>query len=76
MIDIHKSRQIHIMSLGSKGKVLKRTEALKMKDEVKFLDYLHDHHFQSVIIATLCHLLFPVTINISILDQFSESRCV
>nr|POE67559.1 hypothetical protein CFP56_65007 [Quercus suber] len=32
-IDIHKSRQIHIMSLGSKSKVLRRTKALKMKDE-------------------------------------------
>ena len=35
-----------------------------MKDEVKFLNYLHDHHFKCVFIATLC-LLFLVTFDIS-----------
>ena len=53
----------------------KKTETLKMNDEVKFLDYLCDHHFQSIFIATLS-LLFLVTFNIYILDQFFNSICV
>ena len=44
----------------------KKTETLKTNDEVKFLDYLHEHHFQSMFIATLS-LLFLVTLNIYIL---------
>ena len=66
VIDIHRRKKIYIMGQRSKNKVLKQVETLKTNDEVKFLDYLHEHHFQSMFIATLS-LLFLVTLNIYIL---------